>query len=456
MSRTVDMTVGNPTKHLLSFAFPLLLANLGQQFYMIVDAAIVGRGVGVKALAAVGATDWSYWLILWSISGLTQGFSTFVSRHFGEKNYKELNKVVAMSALLCAVIGGTLTIAGIFAAKPLLLMLNTPEDIIGSAYTYLVTMVAGTIIVMAYNMSSSILRAFGDGRSPLIAMVIAATVNIGLDCLFVFVFEWGIFGAAIASVMSQFVSFVFCFLRVRTIEYIELCPEARKIDWSVVKDMLVFGLPIAIQYMIIAGGGIILQSSVNLQGSIFIAGYTATNKVYGLLECSATALGLACSTFFAQNYGAGKYERVKAGVKNASLIVFGLAALVLLFVHFTKRLLLQLFLDVNEAGGPEALEIGVHYLIIMAGFFVILFLIYVFRNALHAMEISVWSMISGIVEFFCRVFMAKVAINWIGSDALFISEPVAWFGALLCVMLPYFHYRKTLLCDGKNEARSTG
>ena len=453
MSRTVDMTVGNPTRHLLSFAFPLLLANLGQQFYMIVDAAIVGRGVGVKALAAVGATDWSYWLILWSISGLTQGFSTFVSRHFGEKNYKELNKVVAMSAFLCAVIGGTLTVAGILAAKPLLVLLNTPEDIIGSAHTYLVTMVAGTLIVMAYNMTSSILRAFGDGRSPLIAMVIAATLNIGLDCLFVFVFKWGIFGAAVASVLSQFVSFLFCFFRVRTIEYIDLNPEARKIDWPVVKDMLLFGLPIAMQYVIIAAGGILLQSSVNLQGSIFIAGYTATNKVYGLLECSATALGLACSTFFAQNYGAGKYERVKTGVKNASLIVFGLAALVLVFVHFTKRLLLQLFLDINEVGGPEALEVGAHYLSIMVGFFVILFLIYVFRNALHAMEISVWSMISGVVEFFCRVFMAKVAINWLGSDALFISEPVAWFGALLCVMLPYFHYRKTLL-TGKAERHS--
>ena len=445
MSRTVDMTVGKPTRHLLSFAFPLLLANLGQQFYMIVDAAIVGRGVGVKALAAVGATDWCYWLILWSIAGLTQGFSTFVSRSFGEKNYRELNKVVAMSAFLCAVIGGTLTVAGILVAKPLLIMLNTPEDIIGSAHTYLVTMVSGTLIVMAYNMGSSILRAFGDGRSPLIAMIIAATLNIGLDCLFVFVFRWGVFGAAVASVTSQLVSFVFCFFRIRTIEYIDLNPEVRKIDWCVVKEMLVFGLPIAVQYIIIAGGGILLQSSVNLQGSNFIAGYTATNKVYGLLECSATALGLACSTFFAQNYGAGKYDRVKTGVKNASIIVFGLAALVLVFVHFTKRLLLQLFLDVNEAGGPEALEAGVRYLSIMVGFLVFLFLIYVFRNALQAMEISVWSMVSGIVEFFCRVFMAKVAINWLGSDALFISEPVAWFGALLCVMLPYFYYRKTLL-----------
>ena len=452
MSKTVDMTVGNPTKHILTFALPLILTNIGQQLYMIADAAIVGRGVGVKALAAVGATDWSYWLILWTVTGLTQGFSTFVSRSFGEGNYKRMNQTIATSTILCAVIGIVLTAAGLFAAKPLLLLLKTPEDILPGAITYLVTMISGTLIVAAYNMAGSILRAFGDGKSPLVAMVIAALLNIGLDCLFVFVFKWGIFGAALASVIAQGVSFLYCLSCLRKVVCIELSGDAWKLDWGLVKNLISFGIPVALRFIVVALGGIILQSSINVQGSNFIAGYTATNKVYGLLECSATSLGLACCTFFAQNYGAGKHGRVKQGVRTALKIVCAMAVTVAGFTLLTREYLLQLFLDVNEAGGTDALAIAVHYLTIMASCLIILYLLHVFSNALQAMGIAVWAMWSGIAEFAGRVFMAKVAIHWIGTDALFISEPVAWLGATLLLMLPYFYYRKKLLCKTEEPA----
>lgn len=441
MGRTVDMTVGSPTKHILRFSLPLILTNIGQQLYMIADAAIVGRGVGVKALAAVGATDWSYWLILWTVTGLTQGFATFVSRYFGDKNYRAMNKVIAMATLLCAVIGGALTVTGIFAAKPLLRLLNTPLDIFDDAALYLVTMVAGTLIVTAYNMAASVLRAFGDGKTPLLAMVIAALLNIGLDCLFVFVFEWGIFGAAIASVCAQCVAFLFCLIRIGKIECVHLQKSDWKPDFRLIKDLILFGIPLALQFIVIALGGIFLQSSVNLQGSVFIAGYTATNKVYGLLESSAISVGLACSTFLAQNYGARLYDRVKSGTRCAVKIVVWMAIGVMLVTILGRKTVLRLFLDVGEAGGEEALTIGVRYLTIMIVFLVILYLIHIYRNALQAMEISVWSMISGIAECVCRVTMAKVVMHWMGSDALFVSEPVAWTGALLCVMLPYYHYQ---------------
>lgn len=445
MSRTTDMTVGSPTKHLLKFAFPLIITNLGQQLYMIADAAIVGRGVGVKALAAVGATDWSYWLILWTVVTLTQGFSTFVSRYFGEKNYKAMNKAIAMSTLLCIIIGGFFTVLGIVASEPLLALLKTPSDIVDGAKTYLITMISGTLIVTAYNMAASILRAFGDGKSPLIAMIISALLNIGLDILFVFSFDLGIFGAAIASVIAQFVSFIYCLIKIKKIEFVRLDRESRKIDIKMIKDLLVFGMPLALEMIVIALGGIILQSSINAQGSIFIAGYTATNKVYGLLESSGISLGLACSTFLAQNFGAGNFERVKKGVKTAILIVIIMALFVMAFVYVIRGELLQLFLDVNEEGGTEALEIAVHYITILLICLVSLYLLHIFRNALQAMEVSVWSMISGFIECAARVFMSKAVIHWIGNDALFISEPVAWIGALLSVMIPYFYYRKKLL-----------
>lgn len=445
MNKATDMTVGNPAKHIITFAIPLILTNFGQQLYMIADAAIVGRGVGVKALAAVGSTDWCYWMILWTVSGLTQGFSTFVSRYFGEKKYKNMNKVIAMSALLCVAIGVILTTVGLFAARPLLMLLNTPRDILDDSTIYLMTMIAGTLIVTAYNMAGSILRAFGDGKTPLYAMVIAASLNIGLDCVFVFLFQWGIFGAAMASVLAQLISFLFCFLKIRRIEYVHIEGTMWVPDWKLVKELILFGIPIAIQNIIIAFGGILLQSSVNLQGSIFVAGYTATNKVYGLLECSATALGVACCTFFAQNYGAGKFDRLNQGMRITLKIVVAMALTVMSIVLISRRYLLQLFLNTSEAGGPEALETGIRYLTIMIVFLVILYLIHIFRNVLQAMENSFWSMVSGFAELICRVFMAKVAIHWIGSDALFISEPVAWTGALLCVMLPYFYYKHKVL-----------
>ena len=440
MSRTVDMTQGSPTKHILTFAFPLLLTNLGQQLYMMVDAAIVGRGVGMKALAAVGATDWTYWLVLWMVIGLTQGFSTFVSRYFGDKTYREMSKVIATSTRLCAICGVILTVAGILAAMPLLKLLQTPADIIGSAHTYLVTMISGILIVTAYNMVSSILRALGDSKTPLLAMAVAALLNIGLDILFVFAFRWGILGAALASLCSQSVSFLFCLLRIRTITCIQIEKDMWRPDWKLIKAMLLLAVPICLQYMVISIGGILLQSSVNLQGSVFIAGYTATNKIFGLFEASGLSLGLASATFLAQNYGAGLIHRVRYGVRVASGIAVIAALIVAAIICLLRYPLLQLFLDVSEAGAAQALEIAVRYLLIMLAFLMVLYLIHLFRNALQAMEISLWCLLSGIAECICRVFMAKVALHWIGSDALFISEPLAWISALLCVMFPYLYY----------------
>lgn len=445
MQRTTDMTVGNPVKLILTFSLPLILTNLGQQLYMIVDGAIVGRGVGVKALAAVGATDWIYWMILWAVLGLTQGFATFVSRAFGENDYGAVNRTIATSALLCVGICVILTAAGIAAAEPLLLLLETPADVLADAKTYLITMIAGTLVVGAYNMAASVLRAFGDGRSPLIGMGIAALLNVGLDLLFVMVFEMGVFGAALASVIAQGVSFLYCVTRVLRVECVHLSAATFRPDGRLIKSLLLFGIPLALQNVIIALGGIIVQSSINAQGSIFLAGYTATNKLYGLLESSAISVGIAASTFLSQNYGAGLYRRVRDGVKKCTAIVLVMAAAVAGAVLIAGRYLLLLFLDVTKAGGPEALAYGAHYLSLLAWCLAILYLLHVFRNALQAIGVSLWSMLSGVAEFFARVAMAKLGMGLFGTDALFLAEPSAWLAALLLVMIPYFFYQKSRL-----------
>lgn len=445
MQQVTNMTKGNPAKLILSFAFPLILTNVGQQLYMIVDASIIGRGVGLKALAAVGAADWTYWLILWTVMALTQGFAIFVSRHFGKQDYRSMNKTIAMSAILSALIGMALTLIGLLAAKPLLILLQTPDDIIDNTTIYLMTMIAGTLIVTAYNMAAALLRAFGDGKSPLIAMIIAAFMNIGLDLLFVLVFCWGVFGAAIASVMAQLFSFLFCLFRIRKVE----CVRFEKSDWTfdgkMAKEMLAFGLPLAVQMIVIALSGMVLQSTINLQESLFIAGYTAMNKMFGLLESSAISLGSASSTFFAQNYGAGKKERVQSGVKTSAIISIIMAVCVTAIMLIIGKYLLQMFIDATENGAAEALQVGFHYLIIDSAGLIILYLIHTYRNALQALGNSFWSMISGFAESIIRILMAKVVVLAIGTGALYFEEPAAWVGGLLFIMIPYYYYQKKLL-----------
>ncbi len=440
MSRVTDMTTGSVCGRILRFAFPLILANIGQQLYMIADAAIVGQGLGVSALAAVGATDWCYWLILWTVIGFTQAFATFIARRFGRGDHEAMRATLGTSVLLCLLIGGAMTLLGMLLSRPLLLLLDTPADILPQSLTYFRTMVAGTLVVTAYNMAASVLRALGDGRTPLLAMVIAALLNVGLDCLFVLVLPLGIFGAALASVIAQLVSFLFCLFCIVRIP----CARIRRshLRFGGAGEMLLFALPIAFQYLILSLGGIILQSTVNLGGSAFVAGYTATNKLYGLLEATAIALGMAFSTFCSQNYGARNYARVRTCVRQGFLLSVGASTVITVLIFFFSRPLLTLFLDTSEEAGAAALAVGERYLFFVIACLFVLYLLHMYRNVLQAIGNSSWSMYSGIAEFAVRVVMAKVVVGYMGRDALFLAEPLAWALALLSVMLPYYLYFK--------------
>jgi len=449
MSQVTDMTRGKPAKLMLTFAFPVIITNLGQQLYQIVDAAIVGRGVGVDALAAVGCTDWTYWLVMWSMSVMTAGFATYVSRYFGSRDYVKMNRSIIAMSVLSAVIALILTAAGLILARPLLILLGTPQNILDNAVIYLSTMLGGTLIMTAYNLAASILRSFGDGRSPLIAMIIAALLNIILDLIFVMVFGMGVFGAAIASIISQLVAFLFCLVRLRAIEYIKLDAEARKWDGKLALEILLFGLPLAAQYLIINFGGMIVQSTINAQGSSFIAGYTAINKLYGLLECTAISLGNSFTTFASQNYGAKNYRRVRSGVLTATVLAIGAAVVIMLIVLPLNRILPLLFMNINEAGAEVSLDVASKYLINMTLSLPILYMVYVHRNNLQAIGISSWSLISGIAEAISRVVMAKLMFALIGVDVLFYIEPVAWLFAWLFVLVPYYYYRRRLLPENQ-------
>lgn len=444
MSRITDMTVGNPKKLILTFAFPMIITNIGQQLYNIVDTAIVGRGVGVNALAAVGCTTWIYGVILWSILALTYGFSTFISRYFGMGNKEMLNRSLVTSVTLSVILTVVFTAVGLLAGRPLLELLKTPPEIIDDAALYLNTMIAGTAAVMGYNLTSSVLRAFGDGKSPLIAMIIAALLNVGLDVLFVVIIPWGVFGAAFASVISQLVSFIYCIVCIKKIEYIDIKKEYWQWDGALAKELLKFGMPLGLMNATLAVGGLVLQAAVNLEGSIFIAGYTATNRLYGMFECTAIALGHAITTFISQNYGSGNMQRVKEGFKASFVIsvLFSIAVTAVMMV--SGRFLLSLFIDSAEAGAEESLDIAFKYLFVMLCSLIILYLLYVYRSTLQAVGNSNWSMLSGFAEFLARVLFAIVLYPLWGAASIYFVESAAWLAALLVVIPPCYCHLKRL------------
>ncbi len=438
-----DMTKGSPTKLMLGFAIPVAITNLGQQFYQIADAAIVGRGIGAHALAAVGCTDWTYWVVLWSISAMTQGFATFVSRYFGKRDYKMMNKSITMSSLLALIVALIFTVLGIFLAEPILTLLKTPDDILPDAVTYLTTMLAGTVIVTGYNLTAAILRAFGDGRSPLTAMIAAAVMNILLDLVFIMVLQLGVFGAAIASVISQTAAFIICASRILKIGCVKLDREAWMPDMRVIIRLGTFAIPLAAQYVVINVGGMIVQSTVNLQGAAFIAGYTAVSKLYGILESTAISFGAAFTTFVSQNFGAGNFKRIRKSVATCIVLAITAALIIMAIVLPLSGILPQFFINKAEEGTAEALAVGTHYLINMTLFLPVLYLIYVYRSNFQSIGDSFWSMLSGFGESAVRILMAKLFIMWLGTNVLFFVEPFSWIAALLFVMVPYY------ICRGK-------
>ena len=442
MSKVMDMTKGKPWRLMISFALPVILTNFGQQLYQIVDAAIVGRGVGVDALAAVGCTDWTIWMVIWSMTTMTAGFATLVSRYFGSREYTKMNQTITISAILSAVIALILTFFGIILAKPLLLLMGTPTEILKAATVYLQTMLAGTLIVTAYNLTASVLRALGDGKTPLIAMILAAAMNIVMDLLFVMCFQWGVFGAALASILSQLFSFLYCLWKLRHIEIVHFDHQSLSWNGHLAKELLLIGLPLAIQYMIINVGGMILQSTINGLGSSFVAGYTSSNKLYGLLECTAVSLGAAFATYTAQNYGAKNYRRIRHGVNVGIILSVGAAAILMIILLPMSHKLPLLFIDATESGAAEAVEVGIHFLRRMILALPILYLVYVHRSALQAIGIASWSLISGIFETVVRVAVSMVFFPLWGETALYYSEPLAWLAAWLLVLVPYYFYQR--------------
>ena len=438
MAKVRDMTQGKPAKLILTFALPLMLGNMFQQFYTIVDTIVVGKAVGVDALASLGAADWLNWLVIGLIQGLTQGFSIHISQRFGAEDWDGLNRSITTSVLLSAATGIVLTISSLLLAEPVLRLLQTPADVLPGSLNYLHVMFSGCLIVMGYNIFASILRALGNSRTPLIAMVIASFVNIGLDLLFVLVFRWGIQGAAAATVIAQLISCLVCLWALRSLPI----PRIEKSQWRpsapLIRRLLSLGAPLALQNTIIAVGGMVVQSVVNRYGTLFVAGFTATNKLYGILEIAAVSFGYAVTTYVGQNLGAGLLDRVKKGMHSATWIALLTSVVITVFVLIFGKYGIALFISGTAEEVSISSQVAIHYLNIMSICLSILYMLHIYRSALMGLGDTIMPMASGIMEFLMRIGVALFLPLIIGQEGIFYAEVTAWTGAAILLVTTYF------------------
>ena len=433
-----DMTKGNPGRLILVFAVPLMIGNVFQQLYTMVDTVVVGQVIGVQALAALGAVEWIMWMVLGVSSGITQGFAILMAQDYGARKWKQLKKTVAHSYVLTTITAVLLFLTSQIFAHWILSFLNTPDNIIGMSLLYLRIVFCGIPVVAAYNVFAGVLRSLGNSRTPLVAMVIAAGINIILDLVFVAGFHMGVAGAALATVIAQCFSALYCFIIVRKIEIVHITKDDFRAVPGLNRELLSLATPILFQDVIISLGGLAVQFVVNGYGFLFVAGFTATNKLYGILEMAAISYGYAIITYVGQNLGAGQISRIKKGVHISGFLAFLTSAFISVMMFIFGKHILRMFISGNPAQTEQVLGIAWHYLSIMASVLCILYFLHVYRSALQGLGDTMIPMLSGVVEFFIRVGVALLLPKIMGQNGIFYAEITAWTGAAVLLAVSYY------------------
>lgn len=432
----MDMTKGNPAKLILAFTIPILIGNLFQQFYSMVDTAIVGQFVGVGALAAVGATGGVIFLVQGFVNGLTHGFSVIVSQRYGANDEIGIKKATATSIYLSAIATVVLTIICVVLAKPVLQVMNTPADILEDATSYVTIFFGGLVSIIVYNLLASLLRAFGDSKTPLYFLILASITNIILDLVLIINFKMGVAGAAIATVVSQGLSGLLCyFYMIKKFDILTLKREHFKYDPVLVKELMYVSLPMALQYAITAIGVMILQVAVNSFGSTTVAAFTAATKVEQLVVQPGIAIGMTMATYAAQNLGARRIDRVRQGARQSAWITIVTNALSSVIVIFLGGYIVQLFIP---SANVEALPISMEYLKITAIFYPVLGLLFLYRFALQGLGNTVVPMFAGVMELVMRTIVAFTLPGLLGYQGVCLASPLAWIGATVWLIWSYF------------------
>lgn len=443
-----DMTKGSPLKLILTFSLPMLMGNLFQQLYTMADSIIVGRFVGADALAAIGACGSTIYLFFSLFLGLSAGIGIVVSQYFGAGKGTEVRQAIAGSVYLLAISSAVMTVLGIVLARPVLLLLGTPEAILHDATLYFQITSAGMAAIAFYNGIASVLRALGDSKTPLIFLVAAALLNIGLDLLFVPVFHWGVSGAALATILAQFVSACSCLIfSLRTNPYFRFTKADFSWNGPLLKQMAYVGLPLALQNAMIAFSCVLLQGVINSFGTKIVAAFTATNRIENLVVQIYVSLHTALSSYTAQNLGAGDVHRVRAGTRCAIGITAAFAFLMMLVMYLFGETFVGWFVQDNEV-----ISIGASALKLVSWFFLFWGLLHIYRAVLNGAGIAGFAFVSGILEVVGRGGAAVIltAIPAIGYWGIWAAEGVTWILITLAGLLCYLQRawtRKNLIQD---------
>ncbi len=445
-----DMTKGNPTKTILIFTLPMLIGNLFQQLYNIVDSVVVGRYIGKDALAAVGSSFMLMNFFTFVIIGLCMGASVVYSYYFGEKNYKDLRKTIFISFLAIGVFTAILSMVLVISIKPMLLLINTPENIIIDSQIYLKIIFAGLIFTYLYNACAALLRSIGDSRTPLYFLILAAITNIVLDLLFVIVYKMGVKGVALATIIAQAVSSILCFIYGFTkIDFIRLAKEDMIFDKRIAKTVGKFSFLTSIQQSTMTFGMLCVQGIVNTFGADTIAAFTAASKIDSIAYLPVQDFGNAFATYVAQNKGARENDRIIKGIKSASKTIVVFCAILSIVIYLNSASLMKIFVKANEV---NVIKLGVGYLQIISVFYVLigfLFMYYGFFRGIGELNIS---LILTIISLGTRVFLAYILskIPQLAQKGIWWSVPLGWGLADTTGFLLYIKIKKDKLTNRGN------
>lgn len=432
-----DMTVGSPIKLILGFAIPLLFGMLFQQFYSLMDMIIVGKFLGAKSLAAVGATGSINFMIIGFCMGVCNGFAIPVAQRFGAKDEKMLRCYVANSVWMSILFAAVMTVTVTLLCRNILLWMDTPSDIFEGAYTYIFIIFVGIPAIYLYNLLSGIIRSLGDSRSPLIFLVISSVLNIGLDIISILVFHMGVAGAAWATVLSQAISGVFClFYMKKKFPILKIRKEEWRIQGKCIGHLCSMGIPMGLQYSITAIGSVILQTAVNGLGSVAVASMTAGGKISMFFCCPFDAFGSTMATYAGQNVGACKLERVTKGMVQCSMLAAAYCVLAaVIMIGFGDKLAL-LFVDHTEV---EIIRNVGEFLKWNSLFFIPLALVNIVRFSIQGLGFGKLAIFAGVAEMAGRSIVGFGFVPMFGFTAACLASPIAWILAD-AFLLPAYHY----------------
>ena len=433
-----DLTRGNPGKLMIQFAIPILIGNIFQLFYSLVDTRIVGSTLGNEALAAVGATSTVNNLIIGFLVGLTNGFTILVARDFGAKKEEALGKDLASILKLGMMISLLLTLLSISFLKPLLTILNMPENLMADGMKYIRVILIGMTAAMLYNVCASVLRAMGDTVAPLCFLIISTIINIGLDYLFILGFHTGVEGAAYATVISQSVSAIMCFIYVwKRYPILHIKLSDFKHDALLNKALLTTGLSMGMMQSLVALGTVALQGAINILGTNTIVAHTAARKIKEIFMLPFSVLGMTMATYCSQNLGAGKIDRIKQGLKQAILIAGSWCILVVIMSYTITPVLIQL---VTATEIQEVIHTATLYLKVDTLLYFVAAIICIFRNALQGMGDNITPVISSFIELVGKVLVTVFLTPLLKYMGIILAEPIVW----LLMVIPLIIRMRTI------------